>query len=141
MLKDILKVLEDDARTTSRQIATMTGHSAAEVTRAIRQAEKDRVILKYKTVINWDKVLRVLDKFVEKLWHRSRLDLVVDAALFVLAVTAMVSGLMVSQVVLPAVGLTITPTMIWKIDSVALPTTTITGTIFPHLTQRSGTIS
>jgi len=56
MLKDILKVLEDDARTTSRQIATMTGHSAAEVTRAIRQAEKDRIILKYKTVINWDKV-------------------------------------------------------------------------------------
>jgi DNA-binding Lrp family transcriptional regulator len=56
MLKDILKVLEDDARTTPKQIATMTGASAAEVTRAIRQAEKDRVILKYKTVINWDKV-------------------------------------------------------------------------------------
>ncbi|MDD5082283.1 MAG: Lrp/AsnC family transcriptional regulator, partial [Dehalococcoidales bacterium] len=27
-----------------------------EVVRAIKQAEKDRIILKYKTVINWDKV-------------------------------------------------------------------------------------
>lgn len=56
MLKDILKIMENDARTTTRQIATMTGTSAAEVKKIIRQAEKDRVILKYKTVINWDRV-------------------------------------------------------------------------------------
>lgn len=56
MLKDILKVLEDDARTTTKQIATMTGDPVPEVTRLIKQAEKDRVILKYKAVINWDRV-------------------------------------------------------------------------------------
>ncbi len=56
MLKDILKVLEDDARITTQQIATMTSTPAAEVTRLIQQAEKDRIILKYKTVINWDRV-------------------------------------------------------------------------------------
>ena len=56
MLKDILKVLENDARTTTRQIATMTGAPTAEVTKLIKQAEKDRIILKYKTVINWDRV-------------------------------------------------------------------------------------
>ncbi|MBN1161731.1 MAG: Lrp/AsnC family transcriptional regulator [Dehalococcoidales bacterium] len=56
MLKDILKILENDARVTDKQIATMTGMSAAEVNEAVRQAEKDRVILKYKTVVNWDKV-------------------------------------------------------------------------------------
>ena len=56
MLKDILKVLEDDARTTTKQIATMTGTPAAEVTKLIKQAEKDRIILKYKAVINWDRV-------------------------------------------------------------------------------------
>lgn len=56
MLKDILKVLEDDARTTARQIATMTATPAAEVTKIIQQAEKDRIILKYKAVVNWDKV-------------------------------------------------------------------------------------
>ena len=56
MLKDILKILENDARVTDKQIATMTGRSAAEVNEAIGRAEKDRVILKYKTVVNWDKV-------------------------------------------------------------------------------------
>lgn len=56
MLKDILKILEDDARITSKQIATMTDTPAAEVTKLIKQAEKDRIILKYKTVVNWDRV-------------------------------------------------------------------------------------
>jgi DNA-binding Lrp family transcriptional regulator len=56
MLKDILKILENDSRVTDKQIATMTGKSANEVAKAIGQAEKDRVILKYKTVVNWEKV-------------------------------------------------------------------------------------
>ena len=56
MLKDILRVLENDAHTTSKQIATMTGVSAAEVTKTIKKAEKDRIILKYKAVVNWDRL-------------------------------------------------------------------------------------
>jgi len=56
MLKEILSILEDDARTTKGQIATMTGISSNEVTKVIKQAEKDKVILKYKAIINWDKV-------------------------------------------------------------------------------------
>lgn len=56
MLKDILKILENDARTTVEQIATMAGTPSSEVTRQIKQAEKDRTILKYKTIINWDKI-------------------------------------------------------------------------------------
>ena len=56
MLKDILKILENDARTTDKQIATMTGMPVEEVNKAIKQAEKDRVILKYKTVVNWEKI-------------------------------------------------------------------------------------
>ena len=56
MLKEILKILENDARTTTKQIATMTGTPSAEVIKLIKQAEKERTILKYKTVINWDKV-------------------------------------------------------------------------------------
>lgn len=71
------------------------------------------VPLLFHLVINWDKVLRVLSTFAEKLWHGSRLDLVVDTVLFVLAVTAMVSGLMISQVIAPVVGLQLTPTAIW----------------------------
>jgi len=56
MLKDILKILENDARTTDKQIATMTGLALPEVVRLIQQAEKDRIILRYKTVVNWDRV-------------------------------------------------------------------------------------
>ena len=52
MGKEILKILEDDARITTRQIATMTGGSSAEVARFIKRAEEDRTILKYKTIIN-----------------------------------------------------------------------------------------
>ena len=56
MIKEILKILENDSRTTTKQIATMTGLSEAEATKLISQAEQNRVILKYKTVVNWDKV-------------------------------------------------------------------------------------
>ena len=56
MIKDILKILENDARTTTKQIATMTNIPTAEVTKLIKQAEKDQTILKYKTMINWDKI-------------------------------------------------------------------------------------
>jgi DNA-binding Lrp family transcriptional regulator len=56
MLNDVLKILENDARITTRQIATMTGAPTADVTKLIKQAEQDRIILKYKTVINWDRV-------------------------------------------------------------------------------------
>ncbi len=56
MIKKILKLLEDDARISTKQIATMTGIPSNEVARVIKQAEKDRTILKYKTMINWTKV-------------------------------------------------------------------------------------
>jgi len=62
MINNILKILEDDARTTTKQIATMTGQSEEEISGAIQKSEKDRVILKYKAIINWDKVVE------ERVW-------------------------------------------------------------------------
>ena len=56
MEKEILKILQDDARTTIKQISAMTSIPTAEVTKFIKQAEKDRTILKYKNLINWDRV-------------------------------------------------------------------------------------
>ncbi|HEX9896098.1 MAG TPA: Lrp/AsnC family transcriptional regulator [Dehalococcoidales bacterium] len=55
MLKDILKILENDARTSPKQISDMTGMPLTEVTKLIKQAWQDRVILKYKAIVNWDK--------------------------------------------------------------------------------------
>jgi DNA-binding Lrp family transcriptional regulator len=56
MLKDILKILENDARVSPKQVATIINQPVAEVNRVIKQAEEDHTILKYKTVINWDKI-------------------------------------------------------------------------------------
>jgi DNA-binding Lrp family transcriptional regulator len=56
MIKEILKILENDARTTTKQISTMTGTPTAEVAKFIKKAEQDRTILKYKTMINWEKL-------------------------------------------------------------------------------------
>ena len=56
MLNEILKILEGDARVTAREISTMTSTPTAEVTKLIKQAEDERIILKYKTIINWDRV-------------------------------------------------------------------------------------
>ena len=56
MIKEIIRLLENDAQITPKQIATMTGTPEAEVSRLIKKAEEDRVILKYKTIINWEKV-------------------------------------------------------------------------------------
>jgi DNA-binding Lrp family transcriptional regulator len=55
-MKEILKILEKDARTTPEKISTMTGKSLNEVKKTIRKAERNRTILKYKTIINWGKV-------------------------------------------------------------------------------------
>jgi len=56
MNKEVLKVLEKDARATPEQIATMTSLPVAEVQKVIKKAEKDRVIIKYKTIINWERL-------------------------------------------------------------------------------------
>ena len=53
---EILKVLEQNAKATPQQISAMTGVPLSEVNSTIEQAEKERIILKYKTVVNWEKL-------------------------------------------------------------------------------------
>ncbi len=55
-MKQIFEALEKDARLTPEQISTMTGMPVNEVKKAIKKAEQDRAILKYKTVIDWAKL-------------------------------------------------------------------------------------
>ena len=56
MMRKVFDILEYDARLTPEQIATMAGMTEAEVKNVIAGAEKERVIVKYKTMINWEKV-------------------------------------------------------------------------------------
>lgn len=55
-MKEILEILERDSRTSLEQISTMTGIPLAEVEKAIQKAERERTIVKYKTVINWQRM-------------------------------------------------------------------------------------
>ena len=52
----ILDILTDDARTPISQIATMLGKTQAEVADTIARLEKQRIIIKYPALINWEKV-------------------------------------------------------------------------------------
>ncbi len=54
-MKEIFKILEQNARATPAQIATMVDKPVSAVKKIIKQAEKDGTILKYKTIINWPK--------------------------------------------------------------------------------------
>ena len=57
MLKhEVLKILESDARTSPEAIARMTGGKLDDIKQIIKDAEADRTIVRYKTVINWEKV-------------------------------------------------------------------------------------
>lgn len=58
MEKQILKILERDARTAPADIAVMLGRSEDEVRERIRKLEETGVIRRYKTVIDWEKAGR-----------------------------------------------------------------------------------
>jgi DNA-binding Lrp family transcriptional regulator len=52
---EILKLLEKDSKLTAQQIAAMLGREQAEVESVIAKLEADGTILKYMTLIDWDK--------------------------------------------------------------------------------------
>jgi hypothetical protein len=71
------------------------------------------VPLLFHVIVNWDQTLAILRRFAEIVRATPKVNIVVDAALFVAAVTVLLSGLLVSQYVLPAVGVGVTPTALW----------------------------
>ncbi|HOA96455.1 MAG TPA: Lrp/AsnC family transcriptional regulator [Acetivibrio saccincola] len=54
-MEEILEILENNGKATPEEIAAMTGKNLEEVKDAIKKFEKDNVILKYNTLINWEK--------------------------------------------------------------------------------------
>lgn len=52
---DLLQMLERDARLTPGQLATMTGLSEEEARERVTQAERDRLILGFRTSVNWER--------------------------------------------------------------------------------------
>ena len=66
-------------------------------------------------IINWDWVVHMIDRFAEKIRATSRVNLVVDVALFVATVAVMASGLVVSTSIAGAVGLAKSASMSWHV--------------------------
>lgn len=58
MNKQILQILERDARTSVDKIATMVDRPEEEVARAIQEMEADGIIRRYKTVVDWERAKR-----------------------------------------------------------------------------------
>ena len=55
-MEQIFEILQDNARAIPEQISTMLGIPVTEVEKAIKQAEENKTIIKYKTIINWSKL-------------------------------------------------------------------------------------
>ncbi len=58
MERQILKILERDARTSPADMAVMLGKTEDEVRECVKKMEENGVIRRYKTVIDWDKAGR-----------------------------------------------------------------------------------
>ncbi|ODS41982.1 MAG: hypothetical protein MSIBF_01115 [Candidatus Altiarchaeales archaeon IMC4] len=52
---EILRILENDARISEKDIATMLGASEADIKKQIERLRKEKIIKKFKTVIDWRK--------------------------------------------------------------------------------------
>ncbi|KYZ75187.1 AsnC family transcriptional regulator [Anaerosporomusa subterranea] len=54
-MKELLELLEKDHTLTPEQLAVMLGMSKDKVTAEIERLEREKVIVKYHTIINWEK--------------------------------------------------------------------------------------
>jgi DNA-binding Lrp family transcriptional regulator len=55
VMKEVLEILESDARLSAGEIAIMLSMEEEEIQRVIKELEKKKVILKYMTLVNWEK--------------------------------------------------------------------------------------
>jgi hypothetical protein len=65
-------------------------------------------------LFNWEWIVNVGKTFFKKLWHQSRLNFVVDAAFFIVMTGVLFSGLMISESVLPTLGIQLGVSRSWK---------------------------
>lgn len=64
-------------------------------------------------IVNWEQTIHFIEKFADRLRNKSRVDLLVDIALFVSTVAVMLSGLLISQAISGFLGVAINPSALW----------------------------
>ncbi|MCD8048548.1 MAG: Lrp/AsnC family transcriptional regulator [Clostridia bacterium] len=67
MQKEILSILENDSRTTIPQLALMLNADENEVAAAVKKLEDEKIILGYRTLVNWEKT--------DKSWIKAYIEL------------------------------------------------------------------
>nr|WP_122012852.1 Lrp/AsnC family transcriptional regulator [Maliibacterium massiliense] len=72
---DILEILMEDARTTPEQIAVMLGEEPQHIKETIARMEQEGVIIKYRALLNWEK----LDTDLVEAWIEVRVTPQMDA--------------------------------------------------------------
>ncbi|HIY21168.1 MAG TPA: Lrp/AsnC family transcriptional regulator [Candidatus Flavonifractor merdigallinarum] len=57
-MKKLLELLEEDCTLTHEQLASMTGMTVQEVEEEIQKKEREKIILGYQAVVDWDRTER-----------------------------------------------------------------------------------
>lgn len=65
-------------------------------------------------LLHWEWIVGVAPKFFANLFHESRLNFVVDMVFFLSMIFVMVSGLALSKIALPALGITPAFSLFWR---------------------------
>ncbi|HWR10456.1 MAG TPA: DUF4405 domain-containing protein [Rectinemataceae bacterium] len=65
-------------------------------------------------LLHWEWIVGVAPKFFANLFHESRLNFVVDLVFFLSLIFVIVSGLALSKVALPAIGITPAFSLFWR---------------------------
>ncbi len=65
-------------------------------------------------LLHWEWIVGVAPKFFARLFHESRLNFVVDSVFFLAMILIMVSGFALSKVALPALGISLPFSLVWK---------------------------
>lgn len=66
-------------------------------------------------LLHWKWITSVGTRFFKKLWHSSRLKFIVDILLFAAFTSIMMSGIMMSRAILPALGLRLGESPVWRV--------------------------
>ncbi len=65
-------------------------------------------------VLHWEWVLNVAARFLRKWFHESRLNFIVDTALFIAFVLVMLSGILISRSILGLLGIQLAASPAWR---------------------------
>ena len=65
-------------------------------------------------LLSWDWIIQITKRFTSKMNNQTRINYILNWALFIDVTVVMLSGLMISQVVMPALGISLPQNFTWR---------------------------